>query len=773
MAATKTADVRYAREDPTLPKPWRGLIDGKTGYIYYWNPDTNVTQYQKPSTSQRQLEQSSQVPNKEISTIDNVNDRNGGGSDDKPKVGSGGRTDQNHKSVTGWMFSEGTAVEVSLRKENFDIWHAGTVMKPTADNKCLVQYQCPGIKEPIIQEFAESPDIRPSPPSLEDNDYNLLEKVEAYFEGCWWSGIIRRLLEDRRYIVFINHAKKDLTFDQSNLRHRMVWTDGKWINEAKNQRRPGILIGWSENLSKQQKRAEEQQDGNGCIFTEKDTTGVHVEDIVDKECLTKEVDMSVKEVKGARSAENCEISQEKDQETHTVDGIKELIEGNNSSKRKRGRPKMMSKKHIVERSAGVKMDMQKSLVRDEAKLRAENDCVVSTAVHEIPENGDFQASIKESTAVNTSDRKLRSGVCRHNDVVGKTAHIPLLNGQTGETVRSKRVDRLKNSVSNGHGEMSRIVNHESRYQECHKIDNGKDDNMVIDEVGNINDDQPLSMWLNALPPVGSDDSRALSVQDQCANAKGRNEGFETPLLAKVDTTNHSPFQKTDGPGPGDLAIKNLNGCAESNEKACELGTPGIISINTAENQSLPFVKRSPLWKVVDSMELFKTTQRPHFSPLVNCTEETREGLAIGTMVNFSNLVENTSKLQFSCDMTIIERSLETLAEFESHGIDVEKIRSCLTQLLSKKQTASELQKEYDNIESEICNSLDEGKFDEEINQLNQQIEEIQKKLAEAKMAKEMREKTTSALRTRRDVVGESVQNLEAEFKSTVGSLNNE
>lgn len=50
--------------------------------------------------------------------------------------------------------------------------------------------------------------------------------------------------------------------------------------------------------------------------TEKDDTGVHVEDIVDKECLTKEVDMSVK---GATPAENCDISQKKDQETHTVD----------------------------------------------------------------------------------------------------------------------------------------------------------------------------------------------------------------------------------------------------------------------------------------------------------------------------------------------------------------------------------------------------------------------------------------------------------------------
>lgn len=48
MASSATAGPRYAPEDPSLPKPWRGLVDGKTGYLYFWNPVTNVTQYQKP-----------------------------------------------------------------------------------------------------------------------------------------------------------------------------------------------------------------------------------------------------------------------------------------------------------------------------------------------------------------------------------------------------------------------------------------------------------------------------------------------------------------------------------------------------------------------------------------------------------------------------------------------------------------------------------------------------------------------------------------------------
>ncbi|EPS57761.1 hypothetical protein M569_17056 [Genlisea aurea] len=47
MAATVNS-ITYAPEDPSLPKPWKGLVDGNTGYLYFWNPETNATQYEKP-----------------------------------------------------------------------------------------------------------------------------------------------------------------------------------------------------------------------------------------------------------------------------------------------------------------------------------------------------------------------------------------------------------------------------------------------------------------------------------------------------------------------------------------------------------------------------------------------------------------------------------------------------------------------------------------------------------------------------------------------------
>ncbi|OVA16705.1 WW domain [Macleaya cordata] len=49
-AASASLGPRYAPDDPTLPKPWKGLIDGSTGILYYWNPETNITQYEKPAS---------------------------------------------------------------------------------------------------------------------------------------------------------------------------------------------------------------------------------------------------------------------------------------------------------------------------------------------------------------------------------------------------------------------------------------------------------------------------------------------------------------------------------------------------------------------------------------------------------------------------------------------------------------------------------------------------------------------------------------------------
>jgi WW domain len=37
------------RDDPTLPPPWQCLFEPTQNATYYWNPTTNVTQYERPA----------------------------------------------------------------------------------------------------------------------------------------------------------------------------------------------------------------------------------------------------------------------------------------------------------------------------------------------------------------------------------------------------------------------------------------------------------------------------------------------------------------------------------------------------------------------------------------------------------------------------------------------------------------------------------------------------------------------------------------------------
>lgn len=105
-AATASAGPRYAPHDPTLPKPWKGLVDGSTGFLYFWNPVTNVTQYERPTgidvipksssvslSSSVQVQQSSEVPRGY--SPHNDNDRYGRGSNSAvSKIEPVSRSDQ-------------------------------------------------------------------------------------------------------------------------------------------------------------------------------------------------------------------------------------------------------------------------------------------------------------------------------------------------------------------------------------------------------------------------------------------------------------------------------------------------------------------------------------------------------------------------------------------------------------------------------------------------------------------------------------------------------
>jgi len=71
-------------------------------------------------------------------------------------------------------------------------------------------------------------------------------------------------------------------------------------------------------------------------------------------------------------------------------------------------------------------------------------------------------------------------------------------------------------------------------------------------------------------------------------------------------------------------------------------------------------------------------------------EDRREGLAIAHLVTFANVVHRTSELKLDDPNDMIENSLETLVELETHGFDVGAVRARLNELLSRKTQVGEL-----------------------------------------------------------------------------------
>ncbi|KAJ6826178.1 DEAD-box ATP-dependent RNA helicase 14-like [Iris pallida] len=93
---------RYAPEDPTLPEPWKGLVDGSTGYLYYWNPVTNVTQYEKPAREKKKLPGPPPLPppppanKKPVSSSVHVSSHRNRGRDDEYSSDEDGSRSRNH-----------------------------------------------------------------------------------------------------------------------------------------------------------------------------------------------------------------------------------------------------------------------------------------------------------------------------------------------------------------------------------------------------------------------------------------------------------------------------------------------------------------------------------------------------------------------------------------------------------------------------------------------------------------------------------------------------
>ncbi|PON42055.1 Agenet domain containing protein [Trema orientale] len=261
-------------------------------------------------------------------------------------------------------------------------------------------------------------------------------------------------------------------------------------------------------------------------------------------------------------------------------------------------------------------------------------------------------------------------------------------------------------------------------------------NCVTNEVGMVpvrpfnstdDDDRPLSMWFGGTQcPPGVAEAKSLGkTVDQ------RNRDRERANIAKK--------------------------------------TPAVHAFNGSvpeDNQRLPFVKSSPLWKAVESMEVFgRMPQHPHFRPLYKCKEECREGLAIGNMVTFAGLVDKISKLQFDDRGSIFYSTLESLLDLEKHGFNVAVLRSRVDELLSIKDRQDRFRDESKDAEKKItAHAGEKSKLAEEIDDISKKISELQEKHALIKSQMDIKDQEIAQLQQQVDTINQSINSARLDFE---------
>lgn len=184
------------------------------------------------------------------------------------------------------------------------------------------------------------------------------------------------------------------------------------------------------------------------------------------------------------------------------------------------------------------------------------------------------------------------------------------------------------------------------------------------------------------------------------------------------------------------------------------------------NHGLPFVKSSPIWKSLEALEVFqRMPQNPHFRPLENCKEESREGLAIGNMVTFSNLTQKAAGLRFDDPRSTFSNCLEALMELETHGFNIKPVQRRIDELLSIKDQQERLKTKTKELESQIMDHTHEKtKFDQEIYEIDKTMIELQEKRAVALLNKESKDSEIATLLSSVDTMKESIQSGRQDFE---------
>lgn len=224
-------------------------------------------------------------------------------------------------------------------------------------------------------------------------------------------------------------------------------------------------------------------------------------------------------------------------------------------------------------------------------------------------------------------------------------------------------------------------------------------------------------------------TKVASVQVSCSDLRPPME-WEDGIWHKRSKTKSKIFGKC-------YSRKRKRGQVEHNSDLND--TVQTPTSNVEDTQAkdtmmvLPFACKSPLWKIYETMEVFKTLpQHPHFSPLIESTsEDFREGSALGMMATFSGLLEKLKDLETDVSVSQLDSLKDSFSKLEKHGFDVTRPLSRINKVLALKDRQLKILEERRGLDKErMDESNKRRKAELEFGETKRKMVEVKHKILE-------------------------------------------
>lgn len=142
------------------------------------------------------------------------------------------------------QFSKGTEVEVTSDEEGFrGAWYLATILESPPKSaskkrkKALIEYKYLVTEDGSgpLTEYIDPAYIRPLPPQQEGGEdvFELNEVVEANYRDGWWTGTVRKVLDNGKFRVCFDNPPDVIDFEAIDLRVHYQWINGKWVRPEK------------------------------------------------------------------------------------------------------------------------------------------------------------------------------------------------------------------------------------------------------------------------------------------------------------------------------------------------------------------------------------------------------------------------------------------------------------------------------------------------------------------------------------------------------------